>query len=56
MVTDEEIQAWAKEVAAALPPFTADEAREVGLLAARIDARRAQLICKAPDSTRRAAA
>jgi hypothetical protein len=32
--------AWAEREAAKLPPFTAEEAAEVGRLAARIDARR----------------
>lgn len=34
-------EAWAKRLAAQLPPFTPEEAAEVGRLAATIDARRA---------------
>lgn len=39
---DPRIRAWARRLAAQLPPFTAEEARELGALAARIDARRAE--------------
>lgn len=35
-------EAWAERLAAQLPPFTAEEAREVGRIAATIDARRAK--------------
>lgn len=34
--------AWAERLAAQLPPFTPAEAAEVGRIAARIDARRAE--------------
>lgn len=36
----ERAKAWAKRIAASLPPFTPEEAAEVGRLAAIIDARR----------------
>jgi hypothetical protein len=35
----EDIATWAAEQAAALPPFTPDEAAEAGRLAAMLDAR-----------------
>lgn len=38
--TQQSAQAWAAEVAASLPPFTAAEAAAIGQLAAVIDARR----------------
>ncbi|MEV8510804.1 hypothetical protein [Dactylosporangium sp. NPDC051484] len=35
-------EAWARRIAAQLPPFTPEEAAEIGRLAAVIDARRAR--------------
>lgn len=46
-------EAWAERLAASLPPFTAAEAREVGRIAAAIDARRAE---KARQASTQAAA
>jgi hypothetical protein len=36
--TDTALREWAEQVAASLPPFTADEARAAGRLAAALDA------------------
>lgn len=36
----DEADAWARRLAAQLPPFTADEIADLGRLAATIDARR----------------
>lgn len=39
MPDPEDIRAWAREQAAKLPPLTAEQARQVALVARRIDAR-----------------
>ncbi|MFF5228418.1 hypothetical protein [Dactylosporangium sp. NPDC000521] len=56
MTDEQRILDWARREAAKLPPFTADEAREVGLIAARIDARRAETARQSQTSTTAAAA
>lgn len=48
-------EAWAERLAAQLPPFTPEEAREVGRIAATIDARRAEKDRQAQASTKAAA-